>query len=365
MKKKIFSFVLAFAFILTGSIYLAGCGKDTKYYYTVEMPKHCQIVFQGQTWDDNGYYVLKDESIEFHINVEEGYQATDFKLFIDSTEVTPTLSQQTYGDKTITLSYSYSFTPTADFKIKATGNLTKVETQFSMDKSEWYEETNANNSKLFIRFNENSFGLPTEETSYADFVKNKLDTTFTQTMTYGDSLSFDVYYKGTTFSGNPAVADGPAVNCTSRFYHENGEIGYHFTYTQGYADSYVEFNNYSNSRVMYIIYDAENHGTQNELSSEKLDITLPGQGSQIVTITLKNYENLQTNMSDMLAQLKLKINGENQNVDFTDASTSGVFEITLKSPWEYPENHDNQYNIDLNFYEFAYFDGIVEQPTFE
>ena len=349
--------MLAFALMLTGSICLAGCKKDVKYYYTVELPEHCEIVFTGQAWDDDGYYVLKDESIEFHINVEEGYQASDFKLFIGSTEVTPTLSSSDYEGTTITHSYRYSFTPTADFKIKATGNFNKVVKSLTISKAEWYDETDANNSQIFIRFKQNSFGLPTTETNYLTFVKSRLNESIVKDLEYGDSLSFDVYYKGTDFIADPSVADGPSTSCNSKFYHESGEIGYHFTYTQWYEDSTITFSNYTAQRIMQITTSG-NSATQDNISSDKLDITLPETGSQTITITLKDYANIPANV---LNELKLKVNGENQNVDFTQLN-GGVYTFELKNPWEYGAMYKATYEINLNFYEFEYFNGVVTIP---
>ena len=362
MKKKIFSLVLAFAFILTGSIYLAGCDKDVKYYYTVELPEHCQIIFAGQTWDDKGFYVLKDESIEFHINVEDGYFSNDFKLFIDSTELTPTqITANSYDDGFITHSYSYSFTPTAEFKIKATGNFARVIKQLTMSKAEYFDETDANNSKLYIRFNQNSYGLPTVETGYADFVKTYLNN-YHRNMVFGESFSFDVYYKATNFAGNPSVADGPSISCTSEFYHENGEIGYHFTYTQWYTNANVTFNNFTAQRIMQITTSG-NSATQDNISSNKLDITLPEEGNQTLTITFEDHGSVPL---ETLERLTLKINGEIQDFDFTSPSTNGVFTLTLKNPWEYSQSwNSTSYEIDLNFYDFDYFNGIVELPPIE
>lgn len=358
MKKKLFSSIIAFAFILTGAVCLTACGGgDAKYYYTQDVPEHCEIVFQGQAWDDAGYYVLDGEKLDFWVNVEEGYECTDFKLTIGSTELTPTATQN-YGETDYVIQYTYSYTPTADFAIKVTGNFAKINKQLTMSKAEWYDETDANNSQLFIRFKQNSFGLPTTETVYSTFVNTRLNN-FTRTMAYGDSLSFDVYYKGTTFLGDPSVADGPSGSCDSTFYHENGEIGQHFTYTQGYENSTVTFSNYIKDRNLNVVANSAGHLYKGDISSDKLNITLPFPDSKTVTITLKNYSSID---AQILSGLTLKINGENQNVDFTQL-VDGVYTFELKNPWEYSESYSSlSYEIDLNFYEFNYFDGIVEIP---
>lgn len=358
MKKKFLSFVLTFAFILTGALFLTACGGETKHYYTTEDSEHCEIVFQGQTWDDAGFYVLDGEKIDFWVNIEEGYECADFKLTVGSTELTPTETHY-YGDTNYVVQYTYSFTPNSDFAIKTTGNFTKISKQLTMSKDEWYDETNTNNSQLFIRFKQNTFGLPTVETVYSNFVKNRLSVNFVRNIPYGEGFSFDIYYKDADFVGDPSVADGPAENCVSTFYNENGEIGYHFTYTQRYSNSNVTFGNYTASRNIYIL-TSELSGMQDSLESDKLDITLPEEGSKIVTITIKDYANID---SEILSGLKLNINGKNQNIDFSESSTNGVFEITLKNPWQYSDSWSNlSYEINLNFYEFDYFNGIVELP---
>lgn len=358
MKKKFISLGLAFALSLTCAVCLTACGGGgTKHYYTQDLPEHCEIAFQGQTWDDKGFYVLDGENCDFWIDIEEGYECSDFKLTAGATELTPTETQK-YAETDYVVQYKYSFTPTADFEIKATGNFTKIVKQITMSKTDWYDETDTNNNELFIRFKQNSFGLPTSETIYSTFVKTRLSVPFTRTMSFGDCLEFDVYYKGTTFFGDPSVADGPSISCNSIFYHDNGEIGYHFTYTQSYEDSNVTFGNYTAQRIMFIII-SENSGMQNSLKSDKLDIIFPEANSQTVTITLKDYENVS---ADVLSGLKLKINGENQNINFSDDSTNGVFTINLKDPWEYGETYSTSYEINLNFYEFDYFNGVVELP---
>ena len=357
MKKKFFSLVFAFAFILTGTLCLTACNDEVKYYYTVDMPEHCEIVFMGQKYNDKGTYVLEDESIEFHINVEDGYQSSNFKLYIDSSEVAPTLNSVDYDGTTITYSYIYSFTPTADFTIKATGNFTKVVKQLTMTKKEGFN----NDNNLFIRFEENNYGLPTEETAYSAFVNEHLNN-FAENITFGEGFSFDIYYKGTEFVGDPCVADGPSTSCESTLYYENNEIGQHFTFVQWYESANITFGNYISGR--HISLKTSEMGTSgDELISDKLDIKFLESDGKTVTITFK------TNIDeDVRAGLRLLINGQDQNIDFTDNSTSGVFTVNLKNPWESygANNDDTNYYLDLNFYEFEYFDGVVAtQPPVE
>lgn len=356
MKKKLFGFILAFAFILTGAVCLTACSdRDVKYYYTQNVPEHCEIVFQGQAWDDKGYYVLDGEKCDFWVNIEEGYECTDFKLTVGTTELTPT-ETQSVSDTNYVIQYTYSYTPTADFTIKVTGNFAKISKQLTLSKTEWYDENDANNSLLFIRFDQNAFGLPTNETVYSTFVNTRLNN-FTRTMAYGDSLSFDVYYKGETFLGNPSVADGLYGNCTSTFYHENGEIGYHFTYTQGYKNSTVTFSNYTANSIFSVIVNSAGHQYQDDIESDKLNIIRSQADRQTVIITLKDHANID---AEILSGLRLKINGEDQNVNFAQL-TNGVYTFELKNPWEYSDSWSGlSYEIDLNFYEFDYFDGVVE-----
>ncbi len=359
MKKKIFGFMFAFAFIMTGALCLTACGQ-TKHYYSIDLPEHCEFMDSGYAWDDNGTYVLGGETLEFHINIDEGYYSNDFKLLINSTEVAPTyVDQNTYDDLTIAYSYHYSITPTADFTITASGTFTQVVKQVTLSKAEGhFTEVNADENNLFIRFKPNSYGFPVEETTYANFVKNNLNVNQTRNLPYGSGFSFDVYYKGTDFINAPFVIINSPANCTNEFYHENNEIGYHFVYTQGYQSSTLDFGSWTANRSFSIKTNDFGGGAQYSIIHDKLEILLPEGDSKTLTITLKDYTNI---AEDIKTGLRLVINGEDQNINFAD-STTGTFEITIKNPWEYSERYDTWYEIDLNFYEFEYFDGVVTLP---
>ena len=355
MKKKILSFAVAMALTLTAAICLAACErKDTKYYYTISLPEHCEINFSGQGGDDQGFYVLDGESLEFYILVEEGYQSTDFKVTDGSAEIAPIKIDKYEGTDYI-VQYTYYYTPKAVFEIKATGTFTKIVKEFTMSKTEEYidDDENNTNRELFIRFKQNSYGLPTTETVYADFVNGYLNN-FHKDLAFGDTIGFDVYYKGTEFMGNPNIEF--SYICKRELYYEENEIGYHYTYTQRLEEVTLFFGNFIKSKDINI-KTSEAHYLIGDIESDKLDITRQENGKE-VTITLKNHTEIDKTILD---NLKLVINGENQNIDFSDSSSNGVFTITLKNPWEYSSEYRDRtdYDFDLNFYEFDYFGGVI------
>ncbi len=376
MKKKLFSFIITFTFVLIGAMLLIACMSKKKYYFTMQTePSHCSVQYSHNEDKNGNKYIVAEEEYNISIYPDEGYFSNDFKLFINSQEVE--LEKSTEEAEDIVRYYSYRFIPTEEFNVTFSGTFERVKRFLTIKKEDgnsenWWEEpfdkNRAENKEVFIRFGENNIlGLPTTEMVYADFVTFN---TVKKLINYGDTLDFYVYTKG--FKGAPNIlyltSTDIFTHLNEEFYHVGDKIGCHYTFTQKYFDSTLTFKNAS----FYIntsIQTGENSGSGNiKIGSNKLIIDLAEDFSTL-TITINGYNNLSPDIKATFSNLKLKINNMLQNVDFTQ-DDDGVFTISLKKPYEYYSNQEDyfyyfQYNVDLNFYTLEYFKGEQLTPIFE
>lgn len=364
MKRKFLSFVLVLASVLTAAVCLTACENVKKCFYTVQAaPEHCNVNLRSvNTTKDGQYYAKAGEENGVSVYVDDGYYSDDFKIFFNSQEVTPTTDIRSESGKVY--NYEYSFTPTEDFEITFSGSFKKIQRTFTLkkDTDSAFDETREPNGEIYIRFAESyGLGLPTEETAYKDFVsyvtygRHKL-------LDYGDTVEFYVYSKG--YKGEPYTfvtqEEGGPVYLFSEVYHEENKFGIHYTYTQSYSTATLVFGNaqFLNSTS---IMTAENSSFGNlKIGSDKLIFEI-SEDLSTLTVTINDYNAIPQGTKATFAALKLKVNDELQDVDFT-ADDDGVFTVALKDPYEYYDSEEDvsrfyQLIVDLNFYTLPYFEG--------
>lgn len=366
MKKKVLSIILVLATVVLGAVSLTACAGGKKYYFTVQdAPEHCSVQMNSRyTTKDNKEYAKAGEENGVSVYVDEGYYSDDFKILFNSQEVEAVT--YTNDQSGLVYMYEYRFTPTEDFDITFSGKFEKIKKTFTVKKEDgssglWepFDKNLPKNSEVYVRFAENNvLGFPSTETLYADFVT--FNTRQVQ-LSYGDTLDFYVYSKG--FKGEPVAfslfSDNGTAFLDEAFYNEGGNVGIHYTFTQSYHNSTMTFMN-AFFRFNNSISIAENSGHGNrKIGSEKLIIGFEEDYSAL-TITIKGYNSLPSETVASFADLKLRINGETQAVDFTD-DDNGVFVIYLKKPYEYVPEDGNGYEfayiVDFNFYTLPYFEG--------
>lgn len=347
--KKLLKSTLGVLMLLSLAPNLASCGDNNYCYFTDDICDHCEIVYVSYGQDDKGKYTLENNTISFEIKIQEGYAANNFKLTINSQEITPSETvYATENEQTLqyVTSYSYSYEATADFTIKAEGTFTQITNSLTLKRDSFFDElvdTSAMKD-LKIRFRENTYSLPTSAVSYLDFVKGLNTGRELKGFKYGEKLEFDVFYQSDKFTGDPNI-NWSLYKMNEIFYHENGEIGYHYSATLFYLPVTVELCA-TDMTVSTNIKTGASEYVSSECSFEKIDIAV---SEGVLTITFKDFENMPEKVK---TGLTLHINNEKQTLDLT----SSVLQINLKNPWEYKNiQMDTYYEIDLNFYEFDYF----------
>lgn len=363
MKKRFFA-ILIFTFVLATAVCLTACGDENerKFYYSADgVPAHCRVEPTPYGVENDGkMYVNEGETVTINVYVDEGYYSDDFKMLVNGSEVALT---PTTGGNGYIVTYSYSFKPKSDIKVSFAGEFKPIRAEISFATSDAYDATAV--SDVYIRFAQNSVGLPTASRTVPQF--EAATRNFKRELPYGEQLEFYAYTIGYDITRMPWVINCEGNELNSYFYRDEAknEYGVRYVYTQGYANRKFEISTTWSSG--FSIRKTESDWIGNNITSDKLRIECRDNAALI--ITLKNYANIP---DDVLTALKLKINERDQDIDFkTGANDNGVFTIELKDPYEYysEENLEisraYEYDFDLNFYTLDYFDGIEFEIFFE
>ena len=329
MKKKILSICLAIALAVSAICVLTACGGQGNYYYTIETPQNCTFWVFSSASDKRGTFVNKGSVFEGQVEITPGYEVSGELVIKVNGEIAD------WTDSGENDQYAFSFTPTEDFNIKIEGTI--VESSYEVN---FVKQDDADVSGLYIRFEGEA------EKPLAEFLSTP---EATQNFKYNDSLQFYVYTKG--YTAEPLVA---GLYMIGSFYKNetNDEYGYFYS-GEVVEDFDIEFYGTMSSDC-YIACDASASEVRSSIYSEKLEISASG---GILTVVFGDDVPQET-----ISQLTLTVNGEEQDVSLK----SGKNEIKLKRAYEYVSADGIEYSpyrctIDLNFYDFAVFDGILDE----
>ena len=330
MKKKFFSFLLMIC-LLPCAFLLNACG-EKNYYFTISTPEHCQIEIISYGTDKDGKnFINQGGEFEAHLYIEDGWTVEGQLIIkLNNKEVEWTSIE---GN-----TYTLIFTPTEDFNIIVEGEIVEKVYKINFTKSE--EVTYETLNSVYIRYGENS------EQKLINFLNNSNSST--KFVKHGTQIDFWVYTKGYTFE--PFF---DTFGLTSTFYMDEvkNEYGFHYSGTIT-EDKEIKFIGATQLNAGFMI--SENSLYSGDINKDETDAKLKlyvEEDFSKFTIELKSDI-----PDDVLNALKLTINGEVQDV----VLNKGITQIMLKKPYEYNIEMPYRYEIDLNFYEIAYFDGVTD-----
>ena len=329
MKKQLLSLGLAGALLFTGAaVCLTACGDGddaVKCYYTIDVPEHLSVNLSSHNTDKDGKdYIFEGNTFDAMFVVEEGYEVDDELILKVDGKAVEWMSGEAGSW------YAYEFTPTADFKIEVSGSLSEKYCNVVFERYTGFEEERLEG--VYIKF-PNMGAMSMRAFLSSDQA--------TKRVRYKETVEFWVYTIGYTCDPNWAgFADG-------EFYHEDDKYGYHVE-TEITRDTTITFHGKADFQVSVSVKE-DGSSWSYHFYNDQLDIRLDS-----------NYENLIVTFkeeipADVLAQLALEINGEAVAHTFTN----GENVIALKPAYEYNNAaYPFQYNIDLNFYKFDFFDKV-------
>ena len=329
MKKKILSFCLAFALIVPAIFLLSACGEPNRYYYTIKTPDNCTFYVNSVVTDkENKPLVNKGDEFEGQVEITPGYEVSGELILKVNGEV---VDWTNTGENNY---YYFSFIPTEDFDIVIEGKIIESSYEVKFMKGEGVDLSN-----LYIRFEGE------EEQLVDDFLKTA---DAIQTFKYNDNLKFYYYTKG--YIGEPSLHPQYA-----EFYkdEEKNEYGYLFNTTiEGSFD--IELYGLIPVNIYFAKDASASTLVFSEIYTEQLKMSV---SEDNLIITFGDDITQET-----ISQLNLTINGEQQDVSLVKGENT----IAIKPAYEYVSEDGLSYSpyhytINLNFYDFAEFDGIFDE----
>ena len=189
---------------------------------------------------------------------------------------------------------------------------------------------------MYIRFEGEEGQLVNEFLNSADAIQN---------FKYNDNLKFYVYTNG--YNVSPSLSTIPGTS--NEFYKDEAKNEYGYVYNLIIAEDYeIIFDGTEPASILFAT--SETSSNLDSLYSNLLEKYIK---DGVLNIIFDDSITQET-----ISQLTLTINGAVQD----DISLqSGANTISIKPAYEYlgDNYHPYNYQIDLNFYEFDEFDGIV------
>lgn len=355
MKKKFFSFVIAFVFVLTGAFCLTACGdKETKYFYTIDAPEHIivQTSTGGAAADAKGNkYVWEGEQFGYSFYTEPGYE-------IDGSLTLKVNGKATEWTSTENDIYNYTFTPTANFNIKVEGTIIEKTCDVTFSKNYTPEEVGV--AGLYMKF------AGEAEQVLETFLNNHYAST--KTLNYNNNLEFWVYTKG--YDKAPSIYGNTNLNESFYIDETKNEFGYHYQTTVVDDLDITVSSCCSPSIQTRFRKNAEGQDNYNyDLDRNNISATVNFAGYlenptnfAELSITINEDANIPSNILDALT---IKVNGILLTLD--TPLTNGKNVIALDKPYTYYNGDYSQYayyyyeyRIDINVYEYpGYFTEII------